>query len=105
MTSYADLGMRAFGIWGYRAATFTQYLTLCGITIVFMILFGILPSRSLYVHLVGQLMTLVQVIGCFPAPIYTLAAGLLLMALNVFIPKLKEAKWMTYQFSRSSITN
>lgn len=38
--SYADIGEKAFGGVGKVATTVTQYATLCGITIIYLILFG-----------------------------------------------------------------
>lgn len=38
--SYADIGEKAFGKLGRAVTTVTQYATLCGITIIYLILLG-----------------------------------------------------------------
>ena len=91
------MGELAFGKVGKIVMTFTQYVTLGGVTVIFMILFGITHAfRSLSpTEFSGVLMNSLSFFSCVPAALYSLGVGVLVTLLNLAIPKLKEASWMT----------
>eukprot|EP01130_Rhizamoeba_saxonica_P017754 TRINITY_DN8682_c0_g1_i1.p1 TRINITY_DN8682_c0_g1~~TRINITY_DN8682_c0_g1_i1.p1 ORF type:complete len:453 (-),score=72.58 TRINITY_DN8682_c0_g1_i1:23-1381(-) len=78
---YSSIGEFAFGRAGKIATNITQYITLSGVTIIFLILVGIL------MHAVEP---------CIPAKFYTILGGLLTMILTIALPNMKEAKWISF---------
>jgi len=77
---YADLGEKAYGRIGRIVTTFTQYVTLTGISIIYLILFGMLLHE-------------VDALSCVPAQFYSFIGGLLLAVTVIIFPTLTEVSF------------
>eukprot|EP01127_Copromyxa_protea_P002935 TRINITY_DN12847_c0_g1_i1.p1 TRINITY_DN12847_c0_g1~~TRINITY_DN12847_c0_g1_i1.p1 ORF type:complete len:459 (+),score=45.14 TRINITY_DN12847_c0_g1_i1:8-1384(+) len=80
LRDYADIGEKAFGSVGRLLATVSQYTTLAGISIIYLILFG-------------SVMNSLPVLSCAPSTFYTGLGGVLVLCLVVVLPSMKEVAW------------
>lgn len=82
--SYASVGGFAFGKVGVFLTNFAQYVTLCGVTVVMIILSGVLLNR---------------LVSCVPAKFFSLCCGVYIVVVVNIFPRLKEVKFIAYVFS------
>jgi amino acid permease len=79
--TFSDIGEEAFGKLGRSISNFSIYVTLFGVVV-------------LYFILIGQLLS--GIFPCFPHGFFTLAIGVVIIPIVMFVKSMKEAKWTSY---------
>jgi vesicular inhibitory amino acid transporter len=79
--SFSDIGFAAFGKIGKAVSNFSIYVTLFGVVI-------------LYFILIGQLLS--GVFPCFSHGFFTVAIGVVIIPIVMFVKSMKEATWNSY---------
>eukprot|EP01087_Luapelamoeba_hula_P014167 TRINITY_DN4109_c0_g1_i3.p1 TRINITY_DN4109_c0_g1~~TRINITY_DN4109_c0_g1_i3.p1 ORF type:complete len:469 (-),score=48.09 TRINITY_DN4109_c0_g1_i3:28-1362(-) len=78
---YASIGEFAFGRFGRWASHFSQYVTLAGVSIIFLVLVGLLMN---------------EIVDQVPRGFFTLVIGICMIPLLIIFRSMSEASWASY---------